>query len=311
MKAKTFLILMLFVSVSIEAQESKLIGYWQLSNVVVGDETQQNLKAVFIFEKDGVIKAARSVEERAVAVGTWHYQNKILLMNSKIDKDFRGEALIIQVSKDKLVYEKEEAVFSFFRLNSDAFPKLTQKEVIERPSLDFSESDFFNDDGNYLYDEDELKLPWQDSYKMIHSLKHVKHLVYNYAVFIESTNKFENKTLTADVRVCDENQTLIIDYIFFGYDRYNLPEDAELPPNISNSRPLYPEKDNIFRIVGSEEISIAAGTFDCTVIEMLGEFEVKKKLWMINNKPGVYAKIIEDKPGDFGRYAIYELQEIK
>jgi len=32
---------------------------------------------------------------------------------------------------------------------------------------------------------------------------------------------------------------------------------------------------------------------------------------MINNKPGVYAKIIADKPGPFGQYSVYELLEIK
>jgi len=32
---------------------------------------------------------------------------------------------------------------------------------------------------------------------------------------------------------------------------------------------------------------------------------------MIIDKPGIYAKIIEDKPGTFGYYNMYELQEIK
>ncbi len=304
---------LLFVVGSVDAQKSKLIGKWQLSKVVVGDEIQEGLKAVFIFEKDGVIKAARSVEERSIVVGSWKLQNKnkILVMSSNLDKDFRGEASIIQISDDKLVYEKEEAVFNFFRLKSDAFSKSTQMETFERPSLAFSESDFFNDDGDFLYDEDEQKLPWKDSYKMFQSLAHVEHLVYKYSILIEGTSKYENKILTADVHANEQEHSLWIDYIFYGYDRYDLPEDTELPPNTEYSGFLYPEKDNAFRVSGREVISTPAGTFECTVVEMLGEFEVKKKLWMINDKPGVYAKIIEDKSGDFGQYAIYELQEIK
>lgn len=44
-------------------------------------------------------------------------------------------------------------------------------------------------------------------------------------------------------------------------------------------------------------------------MEVIGSFETCKKLWMINDIPGVYAKIIADKPGTFGQYSVYELQE--
>jgi len=36
-----------------------------------------------------------------------------------------------------------------------------------------------------------------------------------------------------------------------------------------------------------------------------------KKLWMINSKPGIFARIIVDKPGTFGLYGVYELEEIR
>ncbi|MBN2238122.1 MAG: hypothetical protein JW729_11220, partial [Bacteroidales bacterium] len=85
---------------------------------------------------------------------------------------------------------------------------------------------------------------------------------------------------------------------------------AELRPNYEYSYPLYPLKDDTYRVVGQEQITTPAGTFDCTVLEVIYDYDIAKKLWMINDKIGVYAKIIEDKPGSFGKYAIFELQEI-
>jgi len=142
-------------------------------------------------------------------------------------------------------------------------------------------------------------------------LRNVSQLVYTYSVLVEDTDAFNSKILTADVEANLENELASIDFIFYGYDRYNLPDDTELPPNKDYSNPLFPLKDDIFRVVGEEEISTPAGTFDCMVIEIMGDFEMRKKAWMVKDKPGVYAKIIEDKPGSFGKYAIYELQEIK
>ncbi len=170
---------------------------------------------------------------------------------------------------------------------------------------------FFNEDGDYKYYEDEGKLPWQDSYEMLRSLENVKQLVYSYSKLDEDAGVFEDKRLRADVNSNLEEGSLSIDYIFYGYDRYNLPEDADLPPNYEYSNLLYPEEDNSFRVTGSEQITTTAGTFDCTVVETTGSFEAMKKLWMINYKPGIYAKIITDKPGDHGQYSVFELKEIK
>jgi len=48
------------------------------------------------------------------------------------------------------------------------------------------------------------------------------------------------------------------------------------------------------------------------VVEALSDSDVLKKLWMINDRLGIYARIIEEDPDEtFGHYIIYELQEIK
>nr|MDA3866767.1 hypothetical protein [Salinivirgaceae bacterium] len=171
---------------------------------------------------------------------------------------------------------------------------------------------FFTEEGDYNYEADVEKLPWQDPMEMMMSLANVKQLVYNYSSLIEEAEAFENKTLTADVNSNPQGQVLSIDFIFYGYDRYTLPEDAALPPNeFDGYNLLYPEEDNSFRVVGSEKITTPAGTFDCIVLEVLIDSEARKKLWMIKDKPGIYAKIIDDKEGMFGHYYVYNLQAIK
>jgi len=187
-----------------------------------------------------------------------------------------------------------------------------QNSKIER--LSFNQEMFKDEDENYKYEADEEKLPWKSSYEMMLSLINTDHLIYKYANLIEDTETFENKTLKAEVKINEDEQMLSIDCIFHGYDRYNLPEDADLPPNQLDFRfdnKIYPLKDLLLRISGEETITTEAGTFKCTLIEAYSNlFEESYKLWMINDKPGVYAKIIADKAGMFGHYHVFELSKI-
>jgi len=313
------MVLLLFMLATIagtsNAQHAELVGKWQLSKVVTGDETHQNLKAIFIFEKGGVLKAAQSAHSEVIEAGNWEFNEKqnVIIMSSTLDKDFNGKATLIKISKTELIYQKDDAILHFKRLTaSDLEPDTKSTKVVNAVArLGFTEADFFNENGDYKYYDDEEKLPWKDTDEMLMSLENVKQLVYKFSTLDEDTGIFEDKILTADVNSNPAEQTLSIDFIFYGYDRYNPHEDSELPPNNEYSNLLYPEEENTFRVSGSEQIITPAGTFDCTVVEVAGSFETRKKLWMINNKPGVYAKIIADKPGPFGQYSVYELLEIK
>jgi len=187
-----------------------------------------------------------------------------------------------------------------------------QNPKIER--FNFNQDMFIDQDENYKYEADEEKLPWKSSYEMMMSLINTDQLIYKYANLIEDTEIFENKTLKADIKTNEDAQMLSIDFIFRGYDRYNLPEDADLAPNQLDFRfdnKIYPLKDLLLRISGKETITTNAGTFKCTLIEAYSNLsEESYKLWMINDKPGVYAKIIADKAGMFGHYHVFELSKI-
>ncbi|MCF8366788.1 MAG: DUF3108 domain-containing protein [Bacteroidales bacterium] len=185
----------------------------------------------------------------------------------------------------------------------------TGANKIER--LEHTEYDFYDENGDYKYYDEAEKLPWADPFEMLMGMTRINRLIYAYSTMVGDSRVFNTKTLTAEVSASDENQTLSIDYIFYGYDRYGLPDDTELPPNNEYTEPLFPLKDLSFRVVGNEQITTPAGTFECTVVEAANDFEVSMKLWMINDKPGIYAKIIEDDKSFKSHYAVYELQEIQ
>ncbi|MCF6357375.1 MAG: DUF3108 domain-containing protein, partial [Draconibacterium sp.] len=89
------------------------------------------------------------------------------------------------------------------------------------------------------------------------------------------------------------------------------PDDYEMPiAKYGGEVGLFPFESETYRIVGKEEIKTPAGTFNCTAIEAIGDFDESLKIWMINDKPGIIAKVIKDKSGTFGHFIVFELSEI-
>ena len=84
--------------------------------------------------------------------------------------------------------------------------------------------------------------------------------------------------------------------------------------NLQNSYNLFFPMDEYyrFRIAGHEKVKVPAGEFQCTVVEA-ADGEDKYKLWMIDDLPGVYAKIVNVSDSPFGKseYSVQELEEIK
>lgn len=292
-----------FFANTTSAQESQIIGQWNLTKMQKGDKVK-TVDSGVIFEEGGITKLGFFNMEEIVEAGTWEYNSgdNSITMTSTVDKSVNGKAKIIKLTDDELQYQKEGIIYSL--------AKYVENEESDT-QLNFTIDDFFDENGDYKYYGDEEKLPWQNPLEMITELKNVNQLVFKFSVLNEETQQFDSKVLTANVEANTDDETLSIDFIFFGYDRFNLPEDADLPPNKEYANLLYPEKENSFRVAGAEQITCPAGTFDCTVVEAADDFEESKRMWMITDKPGVYAKIVASKRGNFGHYHIYELQEIK
>jgi hypothetical protein len=285
-----------------ENTASGFIGTWRLKD-------EENPDAVHILKfnaPDKFVYVDKSGYSTSTSKGMWIFNKneKTVLLIGHFEK-LSGLNKVITITNNEISLENNGTTYSFEK---------EAQQVAEIEHLTYTQNDFYteNGEGEFKYYDDEQKLPWKDSMEMMMTLLNVKQLIYNYSTLIEEVDVFENEILTADVNSNPQEQQLSIDFIFNGYDRYNLPEDSELPPNeFDEYNSLYPEDDNSFRVVGTEQITIAAGTFDCTVIEAVDGWDHSKKLWMINDKPGIYAKIIDENTNeDYGYYHLYELQEI-
>ena len=236
--------------------------------------------------------------------GTWMYNESdksLIVMGS--DKDLRGKSQVIKLTADELIIENKRGKIIATRVE--------QKNIkIER--LEFTESDFYDENGDYKYYDDVEKLPWEDYYLILKSLNNIKQLTYDYSTLVDDAGVFDTKTLTANVVVNMDEETIEFDDIFKGTDRASISDDAEMPiAEFGSDNSLFPFEDNSFRVAGEEEITTPAGTFKCTTVETTSHFDEVIKLWMINDKPGVIAKAILEQPGHFGHYKVFELTEIK
>lgn len=286
---------------------SGLVGTWTFLDVpYAGVNTFITFKApdAYTFvQKDGGMTTTIN--------GTWYVNlpNKTLILTSMGGENFlKGKSKLLGIDGNNLTLQNDKNVYK------------ATKEAQNKPKivhLSFTEADFYDANGDYKYEDEDQKLPWhelsidgiQNTYASIDSL------VYTYKTLVENTGVFEEKILTAKPQVNlegNEAQSVTFEYIFNGYDRNSVPKDYELSvEKLSQySSPLFPLKSDTFRVTGEEEITIPAGTFTCTVVEAMGKFDELQKIWLINDMPGIVAKLIKEKPGDFSYYHLYELQKI-
>jgi len=282
-------------------EESGFIGTWELQN-----ETNSDVSRWITFDLPNqytIIEKGSGMESKNSGDWMFKKEENALYVFGRIE-GIGGKSKLININESELKLENSGSLITF---------KKEHKSTGNIERLSFTEADFYSGNGDYKYDGEEGKLPWNDPIEMMMSFINTRQLEYNFSSLVEDTEVFETKQLLADVNANKENPSLSVDYIFYGYDRYNLPDDTELPPNnldMSYGNQFFPLKENSFRVVGEEEITIPSGTYQCTIVESAGTSEERYKLWMINEKPGVYARIIEDKEGTFGHYYVYELKSI-
>lgn len=243
------------------------------------------------------------------ASGTWMYnkaESSLIIMMR--DENIGGVNKVLKLTNNELILENNTGTIRAVKVE-------TENIKIER--LGFTEEDFFDENGDSKYYEDIDKLPWNDYYQMIESLEKVVELVYNYSIKLKGTEFFDTKEIVAKVNASLDDELIDINNIFENGDSYSFSENQEYNENpFDNYNRLYPieGKNYSFRVAGNEKITTKAGTFDCTIIDACGRFEKTSRIWMINDKPGIFAKLIEEEPGSFDddfTYKIFELKEIK
>lgn len=279
---------------------SGLIGTWKLINNNSGSVQILDFKA-----SDEFVLINKDNSLQSTSKGTWIFNEKdktVILIGFSLEY-LKGLNKVTDITTDKISLKNNNIIYSF---------RKEENQASKIQKLTFSEEEFYDETGDYKYYDDEQKLPWNDWSGMKTELLNVKQLVYNFATLINGTTAFKNKILTANVNANVEEEVFSIDNVFIGFDSYNVPEDTEFYAHKFDSySKLYPLDESTFRVKGQETITTPAGTFNCTIVEAING-DTRKKLWMINDKIGVYAKIIEEDPDEnFGHYYIYELKEIK
>ncbi len=276
--------------------KSGLIGTWQRFDTIDGIPLQQIIK----FEKPDKFKLV-VLDEGSIstASGVWFlFPQKKQLLLFGLFEDLRGTNSNLSYNNGSLYFENHQKTFRF--------KKIKIKSI---QHLNFSEADFYDANGAYKYESDVEKLPWKTPYQYHNYLKNIKKIQYRFSKYIPESQTFETKILTSKVNTTEEH--FHIDYIFDGYDRYHLPDDTALKPNNYDSyKNLYPYNLDTFRVKGNEKISVPAGSFVCTVVEATAGMDDRIKLWLINDKPGVFAKIIIETPGKWGKYWEFILLKI-
>ena len=316
MKKLVITLIIIVCSFSLEAQESKIIGNWQLSEVTHDGITETGLKAVFIFAEKGILKAARNSKSKSMVAGSWKYnkKNKTIVMTSGLDKDFNGEASVIKVNNKELVYKKDGATLSFIKLKKMNTPATIQIKM-EKPVLSFDREEMYDEEGNFNYEEAEAKLPWKIE-TIVNYLKGHTEMMYNVTSFPDEETP-DAWVESEKINYNEEAQSIDVRrYSYFQNDYIDMTEDPIWMNNLSEydyDFNFFP-KDNLetYKVVGIEKIETLAGVFECTIVEGFGRFDNKIKYWMVNDKPGVFAKIIikKDAPEGFGYTNIFTLKEI-
>jgi len=303
-----------FISVNPDAiakenKKSGLAGTWVAN-------AEEDGKKYITLELPDTYKAITKTEySTSKSSGNWMYNSKdksIVILS--MDRQLRGKNTIVSEKDNELTLNNKGNDITLVKQDESAVKKATD---IER--LTFTEEEFYDDNGNPKYEADAEKLPWKDPYAMYESLKKIKSLEYEMSSLVEETNVFEVKELSSKMDVDKDMEVAKFDNIFVGYDRNTLPEDTEMPTlTIESNVDTYifvpfPYESYTFRVTSNnEQITVKAGTYSCTVVELFGDREERIKLWMINDKPCIVAKIIIEEEGSFGplKYTMYELMKI-
>lgn len=269
--------------------KSNLVGLWsaqdeEYGNVFLRFTAPDTL--VIVTTGDGSVETNRA---------TWIYypkDNTLVVMG--FSHLLRGKVNIKALTDNKLVLDKKGKLISASKVDENA-------TKIEK--LDFVYDDFPEEYGN------DDQLPWRDFELMVDYLNGVKKIVYRHGSLLANVNAFEYSTYYSEIKVDEEKPS--VNFTNFSMEngtasQYSEKQKGGLSGMYNYFFPL--EELSPFRIAGKETVTVPAGTFKCTVVEGL-DGDTKVKLWMIDDKPGVYAKKIRQ--GDnFGTMS-YEVDELE
>jgi hypothetical protein len=136
--------------------------------------------------------------------------------------------------------------------------------------------------------------PWNQEDIKAYTLKHPSVTYHR-----EGFDVFENQKIDDEITytITDYNKKFFDEPIGSMYAFSSKEEDgglyrwSQFSPFVPNHVPKKSEDKIVHNIEGIQEITTPAGTFTCTILNLDADGEIIKA-WMINDRPGVYAKYI-------------------
>jgi hypothetical protein len=274
---------------------SGLIGVWKYTNEM-GSTNMLKIEAPNTYILRSIMDGSTST-----AQGEWMYKpSDQCVIFTGFAREIRGKNQIITLNTEELVFNHNGTTIT-------ASIESTEASKIER--LNFSYEDFDEESTS----ESTIPWMWTSLEDMVAFLSKHEYLKYKDGSLIEGFDSFNYTSilLTIEANV-DENYIMFTNLQLIEGDSLQYGQDNKDSMSESYNDFFPQEEPEVYKIVDSETITVMAGTFDCTVVEGIAN-EAKVKFWMINDMPGVYAKIIREGESHFGdlEYHIIELEEVK
>ncbi len=273
---------------------SGLIGVWRFTDIEGGTNFLK-LESPNTF----VLKTISGMTS-STAHGEWMYNPKEKsLVFTGFAYEIRGKNDIVKMNAEELEFTHDEVTIKATKENIEV-------NKIER--LTYTYEDFPED----IYSNDIIPMNWIDLYTMVSFLSGIEYLKYSNGTLIEGFDSYSYNTILLEIDAnVEESNVMFTNLSITQGDTMQYGQNYKGGMSEMYNYFFPQEEPDVFRLTGTETITVAAGTFECTVIE--GVDDDKLKFWLINDKPGVYARIINEGEGPFDdlEYKLMELEEIK
>lgn len=263
-----------FEKIKEQNKNSNLVGIWKLNHNDFDDLFLKfELPNVFTF-------ISASSNTTSSQKGEWEYLKESNEVNIEgVQFILNGKSRIKDVSSDFLALVRPQETLTFNKVNNSAIEWLnfTYEEIEASQS-----------------EESELPEAWRYDHNFVSHLSKFKNLVYDNGVYIpEAEALIHSKILKKIEANIQEESISLSNIIMTKHDTLQYSENYK--GHLMNQNNYFFPKDepDYYRVVGIETID----GYECTVIEGFSD-DAKIKYWMINNQPGVYAKIIVQQDRD-------------
>lgn len=275
-------------------QASHLTGVWKLD--VKNDE---NADVYLYFKTPDMLSIHLHGEGfSGMDSGRWFFDKKEQsLFITAGENLLKGKSFLKQISPIAFLLENKGLNMTGMRLQQDAADREQLPDLDTDPAIEETGNDTA---GSLLSSE---SFPWYNREAKEDYLKQVTALEYKKSILLEDFDIFVTEDITAHLSFDENNGTLEMDEVFTPLPTADYSEDSVFYPL---------EEPFEYTVSGEKEVSVPAGTFNCLVIDYADDFdESRTRLYMIKNRPGVYAKIITiTKDFNEETYTKYELSGI-